>query len=228
MKTVLLTGATDGLGKALAAELDKKNYKLVLTGRNQIKMDNLISILNPDNIISTHCYDVLNEDDQIKFETYIKDLSFDILINNAGANLGKSLTINQNIQQHQDMMNLNCTIPLRLIQTVYPNMKKQQQGKIINILSSCCKYSNINMGAYTASKMALEAYTKILSKEAREDHINVCAIYPGGINTNFRANIRDDYLKPESVADAIIKCIELPSEVFIHELVLRPQVEINY
>lgn len=230
-KTVLITGATDGLGKALVYELnDRGNYHLILCGRNQEKMDALVASLPQSLVAYSECFDLL---DDPKIESFIQNVitncdPIDILINNAGANYKKATVTDMNLSDLRNMFQLNCTSHLMMIQGFYPAMKKQKSGHILNILSSCCLFTNETMAAYSATKDAMNAISKTLTKEARQDYIKVTSVYPGGIDTNFRAIPNHTYLKPESVAKAIVNCIELPEDAITHELVIRPFSESNF
>ena len=97
----------------------------------------------------------------------------------------------------------------------------------MNILSSACLYDNVNMAAYTATKQAMKAIHKALVKEVREDNIKVSAIYPGGINTNFRELDRPDYLNAQKLAKVLVDTMEIDDGV-VHDLVLRPMAESNF
>ncbi|MFI3284997.1 MAG: SDR family NAD(P)-dependent oxidoreductase [Erysipelotrichaceae bacterium] len=228
MKTILITGATDGLGKAIALQLSQKNYKLILTGRNQEKMNQLLSLIPNELVVYHQCFDMLEQASIYAFNEKIKNIKVDILINNAGANLKKEKVEALSYKNMVDMMQLNCFAHVMMIQGVYPQMKQRQEGHIINVLSSCCKFDNETMAGYTASKQAMDAVSHILTKEARNDHIKVSSVYPGGIDTPFRSIANHNYLKPETVATAIIQCIELPEEANMHEIVLRPLCESNF
>ena len=124
------------------------------------------------------------------------------------------------------MFELNCVSALGMIQEIYPVMAEKQAGLIINILSTCCLFNNPMTGSYSATKDAMEGISKILLKEVKGDNIGVCNVYPGGVDTNFRAAANEKYLKPETVAKMIKACIE-NEEGCVHELVLRPFVEDN-
>lgn len=212
-KNIIITGATDGLGKALVYEFkDRGNYHLILCGRSQEKMDELLASL-PQSLVSySACFDMLDDE---KIQNFINNVSskfdtIDVLINNAGANYKKAKVTDIDCSDFRNMFQLNCTSHLMMIQGFYPMMQKQGNGHILNILSSCCLFTNETMAAYTASKDAMNAISKTLAKEARNDQIKVTCVYPGGIDTNFRAVPNHTYLKPQSVAKAIVNCIELP------------------
>ena len=127
----------------------------------------------------------------------------------------------------EQMLDLNCISHLICIQKVLPNMIEKGHGNIVNILSSCCKYDNPTIGAYTASKKAMEALSDTLRKEVKDKGIVVTAIYPGGVDTNFRTINRDDYLRADTIADAIVYAIN-NKDGLLQEIVVRPVVENNY
>lgn len=230
-KTVLITGATDGLGKALVYEfLKRTDYQLVLCGRNEEKMAELLAHLPQDRIIYTECFNLLNDSEILTFTKNVKEKvnPIDILINNAGANSKKAPVESLEIQDLRDMLQLNCVSHLMLIQEFYAGMKENHGGHILNILSSCCLFHNETMAGYTASKDAMEAISKILVKEARKDNIKVTSVYPGGIDTNFRAIPNHTYMKPETVAQTIVDCVLLPEDGVMHDIILRPISEVNF
>ena len=105
-------------------------------------------------------------------------------------------------------------------------MAEKQQGLFVNILSTCCLFNNALTGSYSATKDAMEGISKILLKEVKPDNIGVCNVYPGGVDTNFRANANPNYLRPESVAKMIKVCIE-NEDGCVHDIVIRPDIENN-
>ena len=227
-KTVLITGATDGLGKALAIAFSK-DYDLALCGRSQEKMDSVLSLLDSSCSTVHQCFDLLDEEALHSFCNDVKSVygNLDILINNAGANLKKEPVAEMSIDLLRRMLELNCITHLEMIQEFYPVMKEQNHGMIINILSSCCLFHNPNMAGYTASKDAMDAISKSLLKEAKDDNIKVMSVYPGGIDTAFRAVANHTYMKPESVAEMILQAAEAPEDAAVQELVIRPMIESN-
>lgn len=231
---IMITGASDGLGKALSLEIARRyNCSMALCGRSEEKLRDTIQKIqniNPKTKLFAACFDATNDDDCYEFIANAKDAlgEFDILINNAGANIRKDLVEDIKLNDLRYMFNLNCVSPLIFIQELLKDMKKHNDGHIINILSSVCKHSIENSGAYSASKHAMDILHQILLKEVRESHIRVTGVYPGGIDTNFRTNKRTDYMTPESVAKAIISLLEVADDAVVHELVLRPFVENNF
>lgn len=225
-KTVIITGATDGIGKALARELSG-GYNLALCGRSQEKMKQLTQELG-DCPVYAECFDITDREKRHSFCEHVEQKfgSVDVLVNNAGANTKKDKVAQINLDDLRYMFELNCISALGMIQEIYPLMAARKSGLFVNILSSCCLFSNPMAGSYSASKDAMEGIAKILTKEARADHIGVCNVYPGGVDTNFRAVPNHAYLKPETIAKMIRNCIEV-EDGCVHDIVIRPFIEEN-
>ena len=225
-KTVIITGATDGIGKALALLLSGE-YNLALCGRNEDKMRQLTRELG-DCHVYTECFDITNAEARHNFcQRVMQEFgTVDVLVNNAGANTKKDKIMDINPEDLRYMFELNCVSAVGMIQEVYPVMAAKKSGLFVNILSSCCLFDNPTTGSYSASKDAMEGISKILTKEAKADNIGVCCVYPGGVDTNFRAVANHNYLKPETVAKMIRHCIEV-EDGCVHDIVIRPFIEDN-
>ena len=225
MKKVLITGASDGIGKATAIKLNELGYKLYLFGRTKEKLDEVGKL---ENVIKTYCFDAHNRKDLYDaLDDIVNDGGVDVLVNNMGANLKKEEVKDITIELFEAMMDLNCTSHLICIKKLLPKMIENGKGNIVNVLSTVCKFNNLTLGSYTASKKAMEALSQTLAKEVKDKGVVVTAIYPGGVDTNFRTSERPDYLKAETIAKAIVYAIENDNGL-IQDIVIRPEVENNY
>lgn len=225
-KVVVITGATDGIGKALAKLLSKE-YDLALCGRNAEKMEQLLSELGDCRVYS-ECFDITDDEKRHAFCQHVKTEfdTIDVVVNNAGANTKKDKVTDIHLSDLRYMFELNCVSPLSIIQEFYPVMSEKQAGLFVNILSTCCLFHSPMAGSYSATKDAMEGISKILLKEVKDEHIGVCNVYPGGVDTNFRAVPNHDYLRPETVAKMIKACME-NEEGCVHDIVIRPSIENN-
>lgn len=230
-QAVLLSGATSGLGRALALRLAAEGCRLALCGRSAAKLASLEAelALPPDRLLAG-AFDLTDHAAAAAFaEAALTALGrVDILVNNAGANLGKAPAGDIDLAAFAAMLDLNCTAQLALTQPVWRAMAAAGGGRVVNILSSAARYASAGMGGYTASKAAFDGLTGVLRREGRPLGIQVTAVYPGGIDTPFRAQPRPDYLRPETVAEAVVGLLRLPADAATHELVLRPPVEDNF
>jgi len=231
-KNIIITGASSGIGKCLLYDLIKEKANVSFCGRSTDKMnliENDLKHRGVDNYLSeTFC---LTEHERIKsFISHAHERfgSIDIVVNCAGLNSARDAVEDIDLKDLEWMMSINFYAPLVVMQEAFKIMKENNTGLIVNILSTACLYSNEGIGAYTASKAALDSLTKVFRKEARDNNIRVASIYPGGVNTSFRKNENNNYLSPESVSEAIVAHLKLNDEIALDEIVLRPMIEKNY
>lgn len=230
-KNILVTGATSGIGKFLTLKLIESGSNVAFCGRSDIKMTQLLSEIKGCKSNYIHkAFDITKEDDIIAFvkEGTFNLGTFDVLVNCAGANTARSLVSNIKTTDLEYMLRINTIAPFVFMREVYKSMEIVKAGTIINVLSTVCNFSNEGIGAYTASKASFDALVKVFRKEARQNNIKVCSIYPGGTNTAFREKNNPDYLNKQSVVDAILTMITADLNSTIDELVIRPMIEKNY
>ncbi len=229
-KHILITGASSGIGKQLAIKLSLQGYNLSLCGRQQSKLNNTLEQLEGRVKIHSDNFCLSKQDSLTKFVIHAqKKLGpIDILINCAGLNSSRAPASNPDWKQLQHMLDINYFAPLRLINAVLPTMHERRNGIILNVLSTTCLFANPNTSQYSASKSALDTHTKILRKELHGSGIKVLSLYPGGVNTDFREADRSEYLSAEEVADAAVSMLLTSQNSHIHELVIRPEIEINF
>ncbi|MDA3892235.1 MAG: SDR family NAD(P)-dependent oxidoreductase [Salinivirgaceae bacterium] len=231
-KNVLLTGATSGIGKCLLKDLLEEGANVSFCGRSAQKMDNLHKEIA--SIASGEVYsEVFDMADVENLYSYIKNTfeqfkTIDLLINCAGLNSAKDDVLDLKHSDLDYMMAINFKAPLILMQEVGKQMKKDKQGTIVNILSSVCLFNNERMASYTASKVAMDAASKIMNKEMREHNVRVVGVYPGGVDTSFRTMDRPDYLPVQEVSDIIMANLKAAKTAALDEIVFRPMVEKNF
>ena len=212
MKTALVTGASRGIGKAIAEKLKADNYKVLGTATSDSGVDTLNS-----NGIEGHLLD-LNSKDSIenfwsKIESDNKTIS--VLVNNAGITRD-NIILRMSDEEWSDIMNVHLYGTFQLSKRALKMMLKNKWGRIINISSASASIGNRGQSNYAAAKAGVEAFTKSLAKEVGKRDITINAVAPGFISTDMTENnkgVNADYLvkeiplgrfgKPEEVASLI-------------------------
>jgi NAD(P)-dependent dehydrogenase (short-subunit alcohol dehydrogenase family) len=184
MRTVLITGATSGIGEACAEVFSSKGYDLILLGRNQEKLSSLKSQLTATTV-HTYQVDFLNLEQTEKIlEKISKDFpTIDSLVNSAGI-CQKNQIENISIKEWNDIYQVNVTIPFLTTQKLLPSLEKSSNGSIINVASIAGRLRSISLGAhYTSTKAALIGLTRHLAAELGPKGIRVNATCPSQTKT---------------------------------------------
>ena len=240
MKTVFITGATSGIGKATAELLAKQGHKIIICGRRTSVLEQLKSELSLFTEIFSLNFDVRNREE---VENAIQSLpnnwkNIDILINNAGNAHGLDSLADGNIDDWEAMIDGNVKGLLYVSQPIILLMKARNSGHIVNISSVAARQTYANGVVYCASKKAVDVISEGMRIELTEFGIKVTNIHPGAVATEF-SNIRFkgdneraktvyagyEALKAEDIADAIAYCINAPERVSIAELCIYPKAQ---
>ena len=176
-KNVLITGATRGIGYAIAKLMNLNNYRLFLTGTDK----NKINELNKGNIFKKTEWifaDFSTKKGTKNFINLIKDKDIDICINNAGINIIKPI---DNVQEadFSKIMDINLYAPMLISKTLLPNMKANKFGRIINVCSIWSLITKSNRSLYTMAKSGLNGLTKTISLEGARFNVLANSISPG-------------------------------------------------
>ena len=181
-KTALITGATRGIGKAIADMFLSAAAKLFLTGTNPDEILHL-NTEKKDSRVKWLVADFSSQDGLASFMEPLKSIDdIDICVNNAGINIIKPYT-EYSADEYQKLMCINLTAPFSLTRYLIPNMKKREFGRIVNIASIWSKISKPNRNLYTTSKSGLVGFTRAMAVEYAAANILVNAISPGFTRT---------------------------------------------
>ena len=219
-KTVLVTGASRGLGRAVARAF-------LLTGANVIAMDDdsqalqetRAALQNFSEHFSTVQIDVRDEPAVTEFIASLKQL--DVVINNMNAIHGHSL-LDTSTQELRDIMEMNVVAAFVVMRETTRFMLAHGGGHIINIASTAAVQGVANMAPYAASKHALLGLGRSLEKELHEHPIRITTFCPGPISNHEEAEGGHPSLNPATLAGTIVHLADLPPEVEIKELVVEP------
>ncbi len=194
MKTVLITGTSKGIGLETALAFGRAGYKVFATMRNPKMADDFRQIIAEESLaIAISEMDVDSEESVKHMIDLILDEigTIDVLVNNAGIERHGSIE-ELKMSDFKAIMETNYFGSLRCIKGVLPQMRKNQKGCIINVTSVAGKISNSPLGAYAASKFALEAISESLAQEVKPFNIRVANVAPGIIDTQMANDISVD------------------------------------
>lgn len=197
VKTVVITGATGGLGQALVEQFAQVNYRLILVGRHEEKLKSLVC--KWESACHSIVYIVCDFVREIAREQLIEQLTqenIDIFIHNAG--YGEFAHAQEfTYQAVNDMLQVNLLAPIQITNALLPVFYARQTGQIIFVASQASKMATPKSSIYSASKFGLRGYANSIRLEAKEYHIHVTTVNPGPIATNFfkRADKTGQYVK---------------------------------
>lgn len=211
-KTVFITGATSGIGKLVAERCVHKGYIVYATGRNKVALHSLSKI---------GCHTIqadLNQHEQLK-QVCDQLPKIDVAILNAGVGYFQNIYDLED-EQIQDMLNINVQAPIFLTKYIAKKMIDRKQGHIIIISSQAGKVPVKKSSVYASTKHAMTGFINGIRMELKDYNIKVTGIYPGPIDTpfidkadftgNYKENMERFMLKPEFVAEKVVKTIEKP------------------
>ena len=182
-KTILITGASSGIGETFAKKLDKLGANLILTARSEDKLNSLASTMKNAIVISGDL-----SKDEFPQELYQKvkqnDLNVDILINNAGFGFS-GLFLDSPMKNYKEMMNVNIYALTELTHLFLKDMVARKEGGIINISSLASFQSIPYFSIYAATKAFVTSFTKGLYEEYRDTGVKILGVCPGYTKTNF-------------------------------------------
>ena len=177
-KRALITGATRGIGRAIADKIIEAGANVVLTGTNQSQIDQL-NLDNENKAIKWLMADFSTFDNIKLFIDKLKKVKpIDICVNNAGINIIKPL-IEVSNKEYQRIMSVNLSAPFCIVQCLIPNMKKKNYGRIVNIASIWSEISKSGRSLYSSSKTGLVGFTRSMAVECAAENILVNTVSPG-------------------------------------------------
>ena len=234
-KTVFITGATSGIGKACAEKFAANNYNVIITGRREELLKEVKTNIEDKYGIEVImlCFDVQIKEAVFNAINHLpENKQIDILINNAGLALGRDPFDEADITDWETMMSTNVNGLLYMTKALMPSIKKSK-GHIVNIGSIAGKEVYENGNGYCASKFAVDAISKAMRIDLVKHGIKVSSINPGAVETDFSlvrfkgneekaAAAYKNYipLTANDIADTIFYCCTLPPHICINDLTI--------
>jgi NAD(P)-dependent dehydrogenase (short-subunit alcohol dehydrogenase family) len=223
MKRYLITGASRGIGRAIAEKLAASDVTLLLHGRDTVALADVCKSLKPNsgNIIRL-IHDLAVSSGVSDLIAEVGKDPLDLLVNNAGIAIVKPFGEITSIEWQQTV-GVNITAPFLLTQHFAPRMPPG--SSVVNILSIAAKTGYPNWSAYCMSKFALEGFSQSVREELRERKIRVINIYPAATDTNIWNKVegewpRERMISPEEVAGAVAYALSRPNDVALENITL--------
>ncbi len=226
---ILITGATKGIGRAIALKMASLKFNMALCARSY---DDLLSLkkqlrhIHPDSKIFIKAVDCGVKEDVLAFaDEVLQELGFiDVLINNVGV-FYPSPILEEDDDALLKQMNVNVFAAYYLYKKLGIAMRDAQKGIIINICSVASKESIVNAGSYCVTKAALLSLNHIMRNELKVFGVKVTAILPGSTLTASWGDTeipKDTFVQPEDVAEIVNKVIDLSKGANIDEITVQP------
>jgi len=236
-QTAIVTGASSGIGEAIAHELAREGANIVLAARRSDRLEALAAQLEKKHgaktlVVTT---DVTKRDEMERLVQKAKDEfgTIDILVNNAGVML-LSFLKNDHVDEWERMVDVNIKGVLYGIHAVLPSMMEQRHGHIINVSSVAGHEIFPSSTVYSATKYAVRAISQGMEKELSASGIRVTNVSPGAVSTELTEHITDPEVKemfanrrmnplqPTDIASAVLYAVTQPESVNINEVIVRP------
>ena len=216
----LVTGGSEGIGRAIAEALMHQGCKVTITGRREEVLKDTAEELGLDWIAG----DVGNETDAMRTVSSVIEQHgrLDILVNNAGYGMFKPL-VDTTLDELKDMYQTNVFGTFLMAREAAKQFIKQGSGELINISSTSSLKGSSGRTAYGSSKFALRGMTECWRDELRRHNVRVMLVNPSEVMTNFAAKagvereVSDKKLRSREIADAIVGALKVDSRGFIPE-----------
>lgn len=222
-KIALVTGGSQGYGKAIAKNLIEDGYKVIIAARGTELLNQVANEIG--------CYDTISMDVTSALEwestlSYIKNKygKLDVLVNNAGGAIKVIDTIQLDAKEINNIISLNLNSAIYGASLFGKLMMEQRNGIIINIASACAKHAWPGWSVYSAAKAGLVSFSKGLYVELQPHNVKVSCIIPGAGATDFMKHAGGTNLEMKLQADDVGKAVsyicKLPSHVVIEEMIV--------
>lgn len=227
---VIITGATKGIGFAVAGKFASAGFNLIICARNQDDLKHMAEDFSNKYAVEVKymAVDMSVKNDVAQFGNWIiqQGISIDILINNAGNFLPGSV-YNEQDGVLENMIAVNLYSAYYLTRTLLPLMMQAKKGHIFNMCSIASLQAYANGGSYSISKFALLGFTKNLREEMKPHGIKVTAVCPGATMSNSWEGFDIDpsiIMEANDIAEMIFAASKLSPMAVVEDIIIRPQL----
>ena|SRR5688572_1213660 len=223
-KTILITGASDGIGKSIAVRLAREHVRLVLIGRNKARLEAVQQFCEAEGAqVIAHTVDITDTTQrEAALQEILKAQQIDVLINNAGiwhnsTDLGDlpEATI-------ESVIATNLTAQILMTRAFIASMRSRETA-VLNIISSAGLQGKAGRTAYAASKFGMRGFTEALREETKSDPIRIGAVFQSGTHTQMFAKAGEvmpleKYTEPDDLAEVIAFMLTRPAKIWLNEV----------
>lgn len=202
-KVIVITGASQGFGKALAKALKQENAQVVISSHDKENLERTAQELSVDHFLA----DVTSFDNVKKLGKHVVEKygKIDFWINNAGIQIAPSFLEEVDIKKLQHLFDVNFFGYFYGCQVALLQMKKQKSGVIININSTAGLDGKPEISAYSSSKFAIKGLTESIRKEVKDLGVKIFGVFPGGMQTDIYKEKYPDDLKDYMEVDVVVE-----------------------
>lgn len=225
----VVSGATKGLGRAIAVKLVDEGYRVIALGRTRALLESLVDEVADPSLLTTVIADLTSRE---VLDAAIVELlaatrgEAAILVNNAAVQYFDDVE-SFPLDRFEETLFVNTLVPFALSQALLPEMIVAGRGTIVNVASDLAYRPMVRGAAYVASKWGLSGMSQVFQEEVRERGIRVCVLEPGWIATgaNSDARLADGHMTPAELADVVSWMIRAPERIRVDRLTVHPMVQ---
>lgn len=226
-KRVVVTGASDGIGRHICLKLAAQGCQLAILGRNEVRLARVLQEVGAisDMLAKTYSAD-FNDLEAVKsVATQITEDfgGVDILVNNAGVwhKTGPLDTISDEAVLTTVQTNLTAT--MILTQKLLPSLRDQSEAAILNVISKSGVVAQAGQSIYTATKYGMRGFTDVLKEDETESGVRVAGLYQSGTNTDMFAKAGEEvpnhiFTEPDDLADVVVFMLSRPAKLWMHDV----------
>jgi len=228
-KVAIVTGGTRGIGRAIVERLLREDASVAICGRKQESVERAVRELAPLGKVIGHAADVRDPKEVEHFFHHV-DQAFgrlDILVNNAGEGVFAKVG-EMSVDDWRRNIDLNLNGAFYCAHAALARFRKADGGFIVNISSLAGKNAFTGGAGYNASKAGLNLFTEALMLDHRHDHVRVCSIMPGSVDTEFGDGKKPGdtswMIAPEDVAEVAAMVLTMPARTMVSRIEMRPSI----
>lgn len=222
MPTALVTGASRGIGRAIAARLARDGYEIAAAARDRGELESLCAEIGA---AGGRCRPlVLDVSDPQEVAAALSGAELDVLVNNAGIGIMKPF-VELTADEWQRMLDVNVNSLYHVTHAVLPAMIARGSGHVCTIGSISARSAYVGGSCYAATKAFVTAWAESLMLEVRDFGVKVSVVMPGSVTSHFADHVPSDEdawkLRPEDVAETVAHVIATPPQVLVHRAEVR-------